>query len=194
VCARVDAVRATRVNDLSPYGPTVLRSQGVGLSPEAFAAGVADGSVVGHVGFPESAAMIAAALGWELDRVEQRREPIVALVRRSTPFVTVEPGSVAGCLHTATAWRDGEPVIELVHPQQVCPEAEGVATGDTIEIRGEPDVRLTGSPEIPGGTATAALAVNVIPRVRAAPPGLTAMTELPVPAALAGDARGRVHA
>jgi 2,4-diaminopentanoate dehydrogenase len=187
VCQRVDAISATRVNDLSPYGPTVLRTQGVGLTPEAFAAGLADGSVVGHVGFPESIAMVAAALGWVVERVDQVREPIVASVARETAFVRVEPGMVAGCNHTAVGWVGGVPRLRLVHPQQVCPEAEGIATGDTIEIRGVPDLRLSGSPEIPGGVATTALAVNMIPHVRGAAPGLVSMLDLPVPAALAGD-------
>jgi 2,4-diaminopentanoate dehydrogenase len=189
VCIEVERVTATRVNDLAPYGPTVLRSQGVGLSPEAFVAAVEAGTVVGHVGFPESIGMIAAALGWEIDRVEQTREPIVSRSRRTTPFVTVGPGMVAGCLHTAVGYAGGRPVITLVHPQQVRPEAEGVETGDTIEITGVPDVRLSRSPEIPGGIATAALAVNMIPRVRAAGPGLTSMAHLPVPAALPGGLR-----
>ena len=39
VCRRVDAIVASRSNDLAPYGPTVLRSQGVGLTPHAFRAG-----------------------------------------------------------------------------------------------------------------------------------------------------------
>ncbi|HEX9260782.1 MAG TPA: 2,4-diaminopentanoate dehydrogenase [Acidimicrobiales bacterium] len=189
VCAEVRAITATRVNDLSPYGPTVLTTQGVGLTPEEFASGVSEGSVVGHVGFPESIAMIANALGWRIDAVDQTREPIIAKVRRVTPFVMVEPGMVAGCRHTATAYRDGRAVISLVHPQQVCPEVEGLATGDTIEIDGDPVVRLSGSPEIPGGLATAAIAVNMIPRVVAAAPGLTSMAALPVPAAIEGDVR-----
>lgn len=189
VCAHVESITATRVNDLSPYGPTVLSTQGVGLTRDAFVAGVADGTVVGHFGFPESVAMIASALGWDIDRVEQTREPIVATIRRETPFVVVEPGNVAGCRHTAVAYAGGRPVITLVHPQQVCPEAEGIATGDTIEIAGEPPVRLSGSPEIPGGTATAALAVNMIARILAAPSGLVSMADLPVPAAIEGDVR-----
>jgi 4-hydroxy-tetrahydrodipicolinate reductase len=188
-CARVDAIRATRVNDLSPYGPTVLRTQGVGLAPEAFRAGIAAGSVVGHVGFPASIAMIAHALGWRIGRVEETREPIVARVRRETAFAKVEPGEVAGCLHRAVAYRDGRPAIELVHPQQIRPEAEGVETGDTLEIEGEPPLRVTSRPEIPGGAATIALAVNAIPRVLAAAPGLRSMADLPVVAAFAADAR-----
>jgi 4-hydroxy-tetrahydrodipicolinate reductase len=190
VCAEVDSITATRVNDLAPYGPTVLRSQGVGLMPEAFREGLARGSVTGHIGFEQSIHMIADGLGCEIERIDQTREPIVSRVHRATPYVTVEPGHVAGCRHTAVGYRRGAPFITLDHPQQVCPELEGVATGDAIEIRGRPGVRLSGSPEIPGGAGTAALAVNVIPRVLAAPPGLHTMLDLPVPAAMLGDTGG----
>ncbi|MEN8161288.1 MAG: NADP-binding protein, partial [Myxococcota bacterium] len=72
----------------------------------------------------------------------------------------------------------------LEHPQQIRPEAEGVVTEDAIEILGTPDVRLSGSPEIPGGVATAAIEVNLVPRVVTAPPGLKSMLDLPVPAAI----------
>ena len=193
VCAKIQSIHATRVNDLSPYGPTVLRSQGVGLAPEAFAVGLQNGSVVGHFGFRESIHMIAGALGWEIERVTETREPIISQVRRESPFVTVSPGQVAGCLHTAIAYREGKPAITLVHPQQVRPELEGVETGDTIEIFGTPHLRFTGSPEIPGGIGTVALAVNMIPRVLNAAPGLHTMADLPVPAAMLGDARKLVR-
>jgi 4-hydroxy-tetrahydrodipicolinate reductase len=189
VCQQIESIRAKRINDLSPYGSTVLESQGVGLTPEAFADGVADGSVVGHVGFPQSIAMIARALGWSIDRVEETREPIVSEVSRETPVVTVEPGHTAGCMHTAVAFIDDKPVITLVHPQQIRPELENVQTGDYIDISGVPDVHVSGSPEIPGGIATCALAVNMIPHVINAAPGLKTMAELPVPAAFLGDVR-----
>jgi len=188
VCAEVEAITARRINDLSPYGPTVLASQGVGLTPEAFARGLQNGSVVGHVGFEQSLWMIAAALGWDLDRIEQTREPIVSKLRRETPFVTVEPGEVAGCLHTAAAYRQGRAVIRLIHPQQIHPGLEGVETGDSIDIKGSPDLHIQGRPEIPGGLATEALAVNMIPRVVEAAPGLYCMADLPVPAAMPGNA------
>jgi 4-hydroxy-tetrahydrodipicolinate reductase len=189
VCSRVDSITAERVNDLSPYGPSVLGAQGVGLTPAAFRQGVKDGTVAGHFGFRESIHMIAAAVGWEIERIEEQREPIVSTVRRETPFVTVEPGQVAGCHHTAVAYREGRAVITLSHPQQIHPHLEGVRTGDTLSIRGTSDIRLSGSPEIPGGQGTSALAVNMIPRVLDAPPGLYSMSDLPVPAAMLGDAR-----
>ncbi|MEA3274941.1 MAG: 2,4-diaminopentanoate dehydrogenase [Pseudomonadota bacterium] len=192
VCADIRSITARRVNDLSPYGSSVLASQGVGLGPEAFREGLDDGTVAGHVGFAESIHLIADAVGWQLERIEERREPIIARVRREVPLMTVEPGQAAGCLHTAVAYRAGEPVITLVHPQQVLPELEGTETGDFIEILGTPCVRLAGSPEISGGVGTIALAVNMIPRVLSATPGLHTLTNLPAPAAILGDARRMV--
>lgn len=193
VCSEVQSISARRVNDLSPYGPTVLASQGVGLTPAAFEQGLKDGTVVGHIGFVQSIHMIAAALGWDIDRIEQTREPIVAQRPRQTPSINIESGQVAGCLHTATAYRQDQAVITLVHPQQVHPQLDGIDTGDSIEITGTPGVRLAGSPEIAGGQGTAALAVNMIPRLLNASPGLYSMADLPVPAAMLGDARGFVH-
>ncbi len=189
VCSEIESITATRTNDLSPYGPSVLAAQGVGLTPDAFRRGVQDGTVIGHFGFPESMHMIAAALGWTIDRIEEQRQPIVSRVRRETDFIAVEPGCVAGCLHTAVAYRADKPVITLIHPQQIHPHVEGVETGDSIEVIGTPNVKLAGSPEIPGGQGTAAIAVNMIPRVLSAAPGLHTMADLPAPAAMLGDAR-----
>lgn len=189
VCADIRSITATRINDLSPYGPMVLTSQGVGLSPDAFQAGIENGSIVGHYGFGESVQMIADAVGWDIERLEEEREPIISQVKRTTPFATVDPGQVAGCMHTAKAWTRGREVITLIHPQQIAPQQEGIETGDNIEIRGIPDIHLSGSPEIPGGDATIALAVNMIPRVLNAEPGLHTMKDLPVPSALLTDVR-----
>jgi len=192
VCAEIGTITATRVNDLSPYGPTVLKNQGVGLTPEAFCEGLEDGTVVGHVGFAESIDMIASTLGWDIERIRETREPIISKVRRETPFVAVEPGQVAGCLHKAFAYRAGKPVISLVHPQQIQPQLEDVEPEDSIEIVGKPTLHLKASPEIPGDVGTIALAVNMIPRIMNAAPGLHNMADLPVPCAMLGDARRQV--
>ena len=82
---------------------------------------------------------------------------------------------------TGYAMAAGGPILH--------PHLEGIETGDLIEIRGTPDISLAGSPEIPGGVATTALAINMIPRVLNARPGLHSMADLPVPAAMLGDAR-----
>lgn len=192
-CHTVERIEATRVNDLSPYGHTVMRSQGVGTTPQAFRAGLADGSIVGHVGFPESIHMISEAIGLGVDRIEQTREPIISKVYRETPEVKVEPGMVAGCTHTGIGYRGDREVIRLVHPQQIHPHLENQDTGDYIHIYGKPEVHMTIKPEIAGGKATIGIAVNSIPLVVAATPGLKRMIDLPVPAALMGESAYSRH-
>ena len=189
----MERIEASRVNDLSPYGPTVMRSQGVGITPAAFKAGIEDGSIVGHVGFPESIHMISDALGLGVDRIEQVREPIISQVYRETPHVKVQPGMVAGCAHTGIGYRGEKELIRLVHPQQIHPHLEGQDTGDYIHIFGKPEIHLAIKPEIAGGIATMGLAVNMIPHVYAATPGLKRMIDLPVPAALMGESAYERH-
>jgi 4-hydroxy-tetrahydrodipicolinate reductase len=186
-CHSVERIEASRVNDLSPYGPTVMKTQGVGTTPEAFRAGVEDGSIVGHVGFPESIHMISEALGLGVDRIVQSREPIVSKVFRETPHVKVEPGMVAGCAHIGIGYRGDKEVIKLIHPQQIHPHLENQDTGDYINIYGKPEIHMAVKPEIAGGIATMGIAVNMIPHVVAATPGLKRMIDLPTPAALMGE-------
>jgi len=180
-CSRVESVYASRVNDLSPFGPTVLKSQGVAVTPQEFADGLEDGTIVGHIGFPESIHLAASMLGWTIDRIEQEREPIISNTKRETPFITVEPGQTAGCRHRAWGYSGGRCVIQLDHPQQVCPDVEGVSTGDHITITGEPSLSMDIQPEIPGGTGTVAVTVNAMEKLFHAPPGLRTMADLVIP-------------
>jgi len=181
ICLRVDKIEAQRVNDLSPFGPTVMASQGVGTTVEEFEAGVADGTIVGHIGFPESIGLIADALGWTIDRIEETREPIVTTIERSTPHVTVKPGDVAGCKQIGRGYMGDELKIELIHPQQIHPEMEGVNTGDYIKIYGDPEVNMVNSPEIPGGKGTYASTGNYIPLLVDAPAGVLTVVDMPLP-------------
>jgi 2,4-diaminopentanoate dehydrogenase len=181
VCLRVDRIEAMRVNDLSPFGPTVMASQGVGTTVEEFERGVADGTIVGHIGFQESIHLIARALGWEIDDIVETREPIVSTVERSTPHVRVAPGDVAGCRHIGRGYSKGELKIELVHPQQIHPHLEGVDTGDYIRVIGDPEVNMANTPEIPGGIGTYASTGNYVPLIVDAPAGLLTVVDLPLP-------------
>lgn len=180
-CLSIERIEAARINDLSPFGPTVMESQGVGTTVEQFEAGIADGSIVGHIGFQESVGLIAYALGWEIDEVVETREPIVSNVERSTPHVHVAPGNVAGCRHIARAYSKGELKIELVHPQQIHPHLEGIETGDYITIVGEPNISFHDGPEIPGGKGTYASIGNYIPLIGSAAPGIQTVVDMPLP-------------
>ncbi|MGL4914376.1 MAG: 2,4-diaminopentanoate dehydrogenase [Romboutsia sp.] len=192
-CEEVEHIKAARVNDLSPFGVAVMEEQGVGVTKEVFEKGVEDGSIAGHVGFPESIKMITDGIGWNLEKIDQTREPIMSNVYRKSEYAEVQAGNVAGCRQCGYGYVDGEMKIEMEHPQQILPQLEGLSTGDYVSIKGTPNIDLQITPEIPGGVGTIAMCVNSIPHVINAIPGLKTMLDIPVPRAIMGDVRELVN-
>ena len=193
ICEEVEEITARRVNSLSPFGPAVMREQGIGITKEEFIKGVEDGTLSGHVGFHESIQMIADAIGWTVDKVETSMEPIMTDVDRKAPHGFAKAGDVAGVAMKAEGYvNGGKNLIHMDHPQQIEPEQVGVTTGDYVIIKGTPNVNMVNSPETPGGIGTIAMCVNMIPHVINARPGLVTMIDLPVPRAIMGDMRNMI--
>lgn len=184
-CESVDHIISRRVNSLSPFGPVVMEEQGIGITPEEFRTK----HLSGHVGFAESIRMITDAIGWKLDKMEQSMDPILTDVDRKSKYGFAKAGNVAGVDMKAKGWVDGEVKIEMEHPQQIEPEQVGVQTGDYVIIKGNPNINMVNSPEVPGGIGTIAMCVNTIPNIINARPGLHTMITLPVPRAIMGDMR-----
>ncbi len=188
----VEHITARRVNSLSPFGPTVMQEQGIGMSVEEFQVKKASGEMTGHVGFAESVGMMAEGLGLSIESFTQDMEPIVTNVDRKSPYGFAAAGTVAGVSMTASASIGGKEIIQMDHPQQIEPEQVGVQTGDYVIIKGSPDVNMANTPEIEGGKGTIAMCANMIPQVINAEPGLHTMLTLPVPRAILGDMRDRI--
>lgn len=172
---RVDFARAVRIVDASQRRLPLQKKIGAGMTPEEFRAQVAAGTIKHH-GLPESVAMVADGLGFAIDDISETIEPVIAQQRVKTEFFEVEPGQVAGVHQIARGTSKGQERIFM--ELQMYLGAKNPA--DNIELRGEPNLSLT----IPGGThgdlATAAVAVNVIPAILAAPAGLRTVRDLPV--------------
>ena len=192
VCDKVDSLNVKRINDLACFGKAVMVEQGIGLKPEEFVQGVKDNTVDGHVGFLQSFGMFEEAFGLKFNNIRQEKEPIVTSVPRATDIVSVKPGEVAGCRQLGYANLGEKLFVTMEHPQQVRPELENVETGDYITINGTPNLNLQIKPEIPGGIATIAICVNMVPLVINAQPGLKTMLDLPVPRAIIGDVRNLI--
>ena len=94
---------------------------------------------------------------------------------------------VAGCRHVARGFANGKELILLEHPQQIHPHLEDIKTGDYITIQGTPTIKFSDEQEIPGGIGTMAAAVNMIPQVVSATPGLKTMADLPMIHGWVGD-------
>jgi 4-hydroxy-tetrahydrodipicolinate reductase len=59
-------------------------------------------------------------------------------------------------------------------------------TYDAVTIEGRPPLRVKAIGGIHGDVATASIVVNMLPKVIAAPPGLHAMSSLPLPSYFEG--------
>jgi len=188
-CESVDSIVAKRINDLSPFGTAVMHEQGVGITQNEYNTRTKDGTLAGHVGFPESINMVADAIGWKIDKLEETKEAIVSNTHRKTPYAVVEPGNVAGIRQQGYGYVGKDLKIHMDHPQQILPETENVHTGDYINIKGVPNISMAITPEIPGGIGTISMSVNMIPFVINADAGVVTMLDLPVPRAIMGDFR-----
>ncbi|MHB8524892.1 MAG: NAD(P)H-dependent amine dehydrogenase family protein [Candidatus Acidiferrales bacterium] len=175
VAQRVDSVRAVRIVDASKRRLPLQKKIGAGMTPQEFRERVAAG-VIKHHGLPESVAMVADALGFAVDHIAETIEPVIAEDPVTTEFLEVEAGQVAGVHQIARGTISGAEKIFMELKMYV--GAKDPA--DTITLAGEPNISLI----IPGGThgdiATAAVAVNAIPEILAAPAGLRTSRELPL--------------
>jgi len=181
-CQRVDRVSVTRIQDARTRRLPFQQKIGAGLTTEQFQKRVEEGSIK-HVGFTESIAMIADALGWSLDRISDRVEPKLAQVTISSEYLAVDPGYVCGIVQEGVGYRKKEPVIRL-YMEAYLGAPDPI---DAVEIDGSPRLSLRIPGGIPGDAATAAMVVNSIPKVLEAAPGLHTMLDMPLPSFFAGN-------
>jgi 4-hydroxy-tetrahydrodipicolinate reductase len=175
-CERVDRIAVTRVQDASTRRLPFQQKIGAGLTPQAFSARVADGTVR-HVGFTESIAMIADAVGWKLDRITDEVEPKMANAPVSSAFIAVREGQVCGLVQRGVGYRRGHALVTL-HMEAYLGAPESF---DAVTVEGVPGLSMRIEGGIPGDVVTASVVVNSIPKVLNAPPGLHTMRDLPLP-------------
>ncbi|MGC9457737.1 MAG: 2,4-diaminopentanoate dehydrogenase [Halothiobacillaceae bacterium] len=189
VCDSIDKIKVVRRNDFSPFGVLSQIDQGVGLSPDEFKVKAEDGTVPGHVGYPQAFGMFEEAFNVRFDRTVRKIAPVIAEKPRVTEYLSSQSGEVAGTDTYAYAEKDGKVFVELSHPQQIRPDAENIPTGDYIDIDGNPKISLKIEPEIEGGIGTIAACVNMIPHILNSTPGLKTMLDMPCPRAIMTDVR-----
>jgi 4-hydroxy-tetrahydrodipicolinate reductase len=171
----ISSVSIERVVNASKRRGPLQRKIGAELSVAEFDNMAARGEV-GHVGLGESACILCEALNipWRGSLVEAVR-PIIADRTIRTDHVRVEAGQVRGVEHSATVATESCVVRLMLRMALDEPEEY-----DHIEINGDPPVSLRVSPGFHGDVSTAAVVVNSIPLVEAAPSGLLSVLDLPV--------------
>lgn len=171
----VNSIRVTRVVDASRRRLPLQKKIGAGMTPDEFRSQVTAG-VIKHHGLPESIAMVAHGLGFELDEITETIEPFLSLTVEKTEFLEVGVGQAAGVHQIGRGMANGREKIVMELRMYVGAKEPA----DTITIDGEPPLTLTIAGGTHGDIATAAVVVNAIPVLLAAPSGLRTSADLPL--------------
>jgi 4-hydroxy-tetrahydrodipicolinate reductase len=186
VCQKIDQIKIQRVMNAATRRIPFQKKVGAGLTVAEFKSKMATKQITGHVGLEQSIGMVAAALKWQLDKIEvDQVEPVVAQREVKSEAITVKKGQVAGLRQKARGIMKRKDVITLDFQAYIGAPEEY----DAITIDGVPPVQQRISPCVHGDLATVAMIVNSIPRIMNAPPGLLMMKDLPVPVAAVEDMR-----
>ena len=179
--------------------PNFFAMMGFGRTPEEDADLYPPGAMLGHVG--PAVRLLSQGLGLSLDEIREHRD--IALADRHYSFAAGEipAGTVASVRMRFDGIVDGEPRVHFsaiwsMPDEPVEDWDPGIAAGSTtrrltrITVDGDPPVQvdfaLNGG-ELPGSEATAARAVNAIPALCAANPGILSGLDLVVAAQAAQE-------
>ena len=175
VCQDVTRIKVSRLQDATFRRIPFQQKIGAGLTLEQFEEKKKTGALR-HVGLTESIQMIAANLGWKLDKTEDIISPVIAESDIDSGYIPIKPGMAAGVNQVGKGWVNGAELITLEFTAAV-----GQPTSvDTIEIKGTPDITSTIPGGVNGDIATCAITVNAIKTVLKSSPGLRTMTDVPV--------------
>lgn len=174
----LNTIEVTRVINSSRRRKSFQLKIGTGMNVEQFEEAISSGKITGHVGLSESLWMIGDALNLKLDEVvELPPEAVIAKDDMETPVVKIKKGDVIGLKSIGLGKRGGETIVTLTFIAHAGAEPEY----DEVRINGEPGIlqRIEGG--VHGDDGTVAMAINMIPLVIQARPGLYTMKDLPCP-------------
>lgn len=168
---QVRALRAWRVVDAGQRRGPLQKKVGAGLTPQEFAARVAQGGF-GHQGFLESLHLLCAAFGLSPQGSETFIEPVISERDITTEHAVVRAGTVAG-IHQGARDASGRIVLDL----KMFVGAE--RPHDLVQLEGIPDIRVEVQGGYHGDIATCAIALNAAEKMQRAPAGLRTMLDMP---------------
>jgi 4-hydroxy-tetrahydrodipicolinate reductase len=175
VCEEIKQIKAVRIQDASYRRLPFQQKIGAGRTVQEFQELVQTGALR-HVGLPESIAMIAGGLSWNLSEITEKIEPVIAEKEVRNQLLTVPAGRVAGVRQIGYGWSNGEAVITLDFQAYVGARD----CYDAVYITGTPSMEVVIKGGVNGDIATVAMVVNSIPRVLDARAGLLTMRDLPI--------------
>ncbi|NUU25935.1 MAG: dihydrodipicolinate reductase [Streptomycetaceae bacterium] len=185
-CREVAHVSIREAADCTHYAsPETWTALGFGSPPDT--PGLADRAKERQLVFQDAVEMTAKALGITLDEVRYVPEFGVATEDLDLGYMRIPQGTVCGLDGVWQGIVGGRPVVELGLRWRLgnamTPDWP-INEGYSIEIQGVPDIRVRCEIDPAGsgehGASTANPAVNAVPAVVAARPGLVTVDELPL--------------
>ena len=177
-CQNVEKITVTRTINSSRRRMSFQKKIGTGMTKDAFLEAIAKGDITGHVGLIESIRMIDDALKLELDNIEELPpEAVIASTEVTTPFTTVTVGNVLGLRSRGVGQRKGENIVTL----DFIAHADATPEYDEVVVEGYPEIHQRIEGGVMGDHGTVGMAINCIPLVVEAIPGLVTMKDLPAP-------------
>jgi hypothetical protein len=194
LCERVDSITVSEVMDYGTYPDAELTgwAMGFGRRPEEDIPLFMPGAATGV--WSPTVQLVADALGVELNGFEEELEYRLAPETFEVAMGTMAEGTIAAVRFAVKGMRGGRPVITAVHCNRIradiAPDwpvlTNGKQDGYLIEVVGSPSVTCQieladehGDNNGAGIIGTAMRAINAIPAVIAAPPGLVTPLDLP---------------
>jgi hypothetical protein len=192
---RADRILVQEICDYGSYDDAEFTgvSFGFGTTPDVVPMLFLPGVLASIWGGPVQ--LLADELGVVVDELRERHETWTATETIDCTMMKVAPGEVAAVRFAVEGMVDGRPAIVMEHVNRLTSSAapdwpvppEGRPGVHRVVVSGVPGIEInthvgderTDHNEA-GVIATAAKAVNAIPVVCAAPPGLTSLRDLPV--------------
>jgi len=174
VCQKVNSIRAERIVDASLRRLPLQKKIGAGMTPADFDRKVAEGTIK-HVGLPESVGLVSLAMGWKVGEIQERITPVIAEKEVQSNHIKVQAGQVAGVRQVAKGILAGQELVVLdLRMYLGAPNPH-----DSVLIDGTPPVDMTIRGGVQGDSATPAIIVNTVPKLKKLEPGLRTVLDLP---------------
>jgi hypothetical protein len=182
-CREVEKITIYEAADCSTYeSAETWKSLGYGMPPDT--PGLGEFVRLRQLVFMDAVEVMAQALGVELDEVRYERELGTATEDIDLGWMQIPKGTVCGINGIWSGIKDGKPLIEmrlLWRLGDAMTPNWPVGVGHSVEIIAQPNIRLTAQYDpISDDSHTANPAVNAVPAVVRAAPGLVTIDQLPL--------------
>lgn len=174
-----DSIQVERVVNLSGFSLPIQRQLGIGFSSDDFEAGLRNGNIHGHIGFPQSMRIVARQLGLTIDRIEREIHPLILDESVESAGALLNPGQTGGFIQHYVGVVADEPWFTADFTGHVDLSLIGRTPSDKVQISGPDAVSFETQPGFNPQRATPALIANSLQRVVDARPGWRTVGELP---------------